>query len=118
VRLLKWAFVILAGFLVIIVIAQNIANLETPVVFRMNLWLIEPYQSPNIPVGFLAFITFALGVLFMLLCGIKERFGFKKQIRQLQSELRAKEKELSTLRTMPVRNEVYDLEPISDAERK
>ncbi len=115
-RHIKWLAAILFGALVIIVISQNIPNLKTPVVFSINLWPFEMYQTPNIPLGFIAVITFLIGVLSMAVCGIVERFRLKKQIKTLLVEARERENELNSLRNFPVTTEFIDTEQTSDME--
>jgi uncharacterized integral membrane protein len=116
VKHIKWLAAILFGALVIIVISQNIPNLKASVFFSINLWPFERYQTPNIPLGFIAVITFLIGVLSMAVCGITERFRLKKQIKTLLGEAREREKELNSLRNSPVTTEFIDTEQTYDTE--
>ena len=114
-KYVKWRFAILFIALMIIVTAENIPNLKTPVIFSVDLYLYQ-YQTPNIPLGFIAVITFLIGVLSMAVCGITERFRLKKQIKTLLGENREMEKELNSLRKLPVTTEFTDTEQSFDAE--
>jgi len=115
-RHVKWLAAILFVVLIIIVISQNIPNLKTPVVFIINLWPFETYQTPNIPLGFVAVVAFLIGVISMAVCGIVERFRLKKQIKTLLGEAREREKEINSLRNLPVTPEVVNTEQSSDTE--
>ena len=110
---IKAIFVILFLLLIVIVAAQNIPNLEKPVVFKLNLWFFE-YQTPNIPLGFVAVVAFMIGVLSMGFLGIVERFQMKKQIKALHGEVRELDKELNSLRTTAVTPEVVNFEQTSE----
>jgi ATP adenylyltransferase len=54
------------------------------------------------PVFLIAVITFLVGVLVTWLYGISERLNFKRQIRVLKRDVAEKEKELNSLRNLPV----------------
>jgi hypothetical protein len=114
-RYIKWMFAILFIALMIIVTAENIPNLKTPVVFSVDLYLYK-YQTPNIPLGFIAVITFLIGVVSMAVCGIAERFRLKKQIKTLLGETREMEKELNSLRNLAVTTEFNEIEQTSNIE--
>ncbi len=110
---IKAILIILFMLLVIIVIAENIQNLKIPVLFSVDLWLFQ-YQTPNIPLGFVAVVTFLIGVLSMGLLGIVERFRLKKQVKILQTEITKRDKELHSLKTMAVTTEIVDPEQTSE----
>lgn len=110
---IKAIFLILIMLLVIIVIAENIPNLKIPVIFSVDLWLIQ-YQTPNIPLGVVAVVTFLIGVLSIGLLGIVERFQLKKQVKILQTEIKEREKELNSLKTMAVTTEIVNPEQTSE----
>ncbi len=114
-RFFTCLLVILFMALIIIVVAENIPNLKTRVVFSVDLYFYE-YQTPNIPLGFVAVVTFLIGVLSMAVCGIVERFRLKKQIKTLLGEAREREKEINSLRNLPVTTEVINTEQSSDTE--
>ncbi len=111
---IKWLLTIVIGALLIIVIAQNIPTLKTPVVFVVNLWPLENYQTAQIPLGFVAAVTFLVGVLLMAVCGIVERFRLKKQIKRLRTEIQEKEKELVSYKNRAVNADVYELDSTAD----
>jgi len=110
---IKATLLILFMLLVIIVTAENIPNLKIPVIFSIDLWLFQ-YQTPNIPLGVVAVITFLIGVLSMGLLGIVERFRLKKQIKILQAAINEREKERGSLKTLDMTTEVVNPEQTSE----
>ena len=99
---IKALIVILLVLLVVILGIENIPSLMTPVEFKIDLWKIYKNQSPNIPLGLVLVVAFLIGVLSMAVCGIAERFRLKKQIKTLLAEAKEREKELASLRNLPV----------------
>ncbi len=110
---IKAIFVILFLLLIIIVVAQNIPNLKKSVVFKLNLWFYD-YQTPTIPLGFVAVVAFLLGVISMGFLGIVERFQMKKKIKVLHKEVTELDKELNSLRTTAVTPEVVNYKQTSE----
>ena len=110
---IKALFVILFLMLVVIVVAENIPNLEKAVVFKLNLWFVN-YQRPEIPLGFVAVITFLIGILSMGFFGIVERFSLKKRIKMLQSELKEREREITSLNSTALTTELINSEETSE----
>ena len=102
----KALLVILLVVLVVIVAVENIPILNTPVVFRIDLGFGVKKQTPEIPLASVAVITFLVGVISMGLYGITERFRLKRQIKMLLGEAKEREKQLDSLRNLPVKAEV------------
>ena len=57
------------------------------------------------PLYYVLPITFLFGVLITGLYGIRERFRLAKQIKTLIAESKAKDKELNSLRNLPITSE-------------
>lgn len=110
---IKALFIIIFLMLAVIVVAENIPNLAKPVVFEVNLWFFN-YQTPEIPIGFVAAITFLIGILSMGFFGIVERFSLKKRIKMLQSELKEREREITSLNSTALTTELIDSEETSE----
>ena len=100
-RHLRAIFVILFLLVVFIVAVQNYAVLTTPIKFRADLIFLE-YETSEMPVALVAVVTFAFGIIFMGGYGIFERFRLKRQIKELVRTAEQKDKELSSLRNLPV----------------
>ena len=94
-------FMIVFMLIVIIVAVQNYKPMSTAVQFRVD-FLFFQYQSVDMSLFLVVIIAFLLGVLLSALYGITERFRLKKQVRKLMKEGREKDKELNSLRNLPV----------------
>jgi len=110
---IKALFVIVFLMFVVIAVAENIPNLETPVVFKLNLWFFN-HQTPQIPLGFVAVITFLIGILSMGFFGIVERFHLKKRVKMLQMEIKEREKEIHSLKSTALTPELVNSEETSE----
>ncbi len=111
----KAIIVILILLLAFIVAVQNYANLKTPVIFSIDLLFVK-YSTPNIPLAFVAVITFLIGVIVMGLYGMMERYRLKRQIKTLLGEVRERDMELDSLRNLPVTAESISSEQTSDTD--
>ena len=100
-RHLRAIFVILFLLFVFIVAVQNYSVLTTPIKFRADLIFFE-YETSGMPVALVAVITFAVGVILMGGYGMFERFRLKRQIKELARAAEQKDRELSSLRNLPV----------------
>lgn len=93
--------VILFLLLVVVLAVQNYEALSTSIRFQANLYFAQ-WQSSGIPVFLIAVICFLIGVLSMWIYSLSERFQFKRQVRALARDVSEKEKELNSLRNLPV----------------
>lgn len=113
-RHIKGIIVILFLLLVVILAVQNYQALSTPIRFKVNLIFLKG-ESSGMPIFLIAVITFLIGVLATWLYGISERMNFKRQIKALRREVAGKEKELNSLRNLPVTTEeVNSNQPAAD----
>jgi uncharacterized integral membrane protein len=104
---LRWIFVLLVLLVVVIIVVQNYEALARNVSFKANFMIWEG-ETPGIPLSLVAIIAFLIGVIFSGSYGMAERFRLKKQIRTLLNEAKEKDKELSSLRNLPVTTEDID----------
>ncbi|PKN64035.1 MAG: hypothetical protein CVU57_16665 [Deltaproteobacteria bacterium HGW-Deltaproteobacteria-15] len=93
---------ILIGLFVIIVVVQNIDSLNSKVELRMDPVIVEEMKWSEVTVYQMVLIAFLAGVLGTGLHGIIERYRLKKKIKVLTRELQDKDKELSSLRNLPL----------------
>lgn len=100
----KVILVILLLLLVVILVVQNYKALTTPVTFRVNLFFFD-YETSQVPLSLIAIITFLVGVLASGLYGITERLRLKRQLRTLMKNVGEKDRELNSLRNLPVTTE-------------
>jgi uncharacterized integral membrane protein len=111
---LKIIVVILVVLLAFIVAVQNFNALTTPVEFRVALLFLDEYKT-SMPLSLVAIITFLIGVIFMGVYGMAERFSLKRQIKNLMKESKEKDRELNSLRNLPVTTEDMGADQTSDA---
>lgn len=93
---------ILIGLFVIIVVVQNLDSLNSKVELRVDPVIVEEMKWSEVTVYQMVLIAFLAGVLGTGLHGIIERYRLKKQIKVLTRELQDKDKELSSLRNLPL----------------
>jgi len=118
-NILKWMGLIFVGLFVLIVIIQNYEAFSQTATLRVNL-LFFRWQSPPLSLYLISCITFCIGVVLTGFYSIFELFKYKREIRRLKKELSEKEKELVSLRNLPVseeeskeQEEILTQEPIS-----
>ena len=92
---------ILVMLLVVILIAENLGELSKELTLKVDLlfWACETSQMPFYLV---IIIVFLLGIFIASFYGIIERFKLKKEIRIFSRERREKDKELNSLRNLPI----------------
>jgi hypothetical protein len=93
---------ILIGLFVAIIAVQNNEAMSRKVQLRVNPVIMEERKSGEISLYQLVLVSFVVGVLGTGLHGMVERFRLKRRIRSLTRELQDKDKELSSLRNLPL----------------
>lgn len=101
---IKYLFLVFVILLVFILLVQNDAAFSTKVVLRANLYF-SHYETPEINIYLISIISFILGVLVIWVYELIERHQLKKQIKRLKNELKEKDKELNSLRNLPIVSE-------------
>lgn len=99
---LKLIILILLLSIVVILAYQNSEAVTKTVQFRLNPLFFEESQSPEIAIGLVMLMSFFLGVIVTGFCGMMERFRLKKRIKMCTKELENKDKELNSLRILPI----------------
>ncbi|MBI5523902.1 MAG: LapA family protein [Desulfarculus sp.] len=87
--------------LAIIFMVQNIEALSHPLSIRLNLVFLK-LESSAYATYLLILLAFFVGLLAASLLGIVERFGLRKTIRDQQKQVEGLNKELSSLRNLPL----------------
>jgi uncharacterized membrane protein YciS (DUF1049 family) len=101
IKFLVYVFIV---FVVVTLIIQNHEAFNTRVVFRANL-LISQYESTGITVYLISAIAFTLGLIISWLYNLLDRFQLKREITRLRNEVKNKDKELNSLRNLPITSE-------------
>jgi len=98
---IRYILGILLALLIVILVVENHEAMSTQVVFKADFFLFKT-ESLTTNVYFVVIITFLFGVLLSGLYGIIERFRLKKQIKILERAARERDKELNSLRNLPI----------------
>ena len=101
---LRWMLVILVALLMVVIAVQNYTALSTNVQFRLDL-IFDEFKTSVMPLSLIVIIAFLIGVVSSGVYGIAERFRLKRQLKILARDIKGKDKELSSLRNLPVISE-------------
>ncbi len=96
--------------LAVVLIVENLAQLSQKLTLQVDLYF-WAWKTEPMAFYFVIIIVFLLGILIASLYGILERFKLKKEIRIISKEKREKDKELNSLRNLPiVESKIEDME--------
>ena len=101
---LKAIVISLVVALAIIFMVQNIEPLSHPLSIRLNLFFIQ-FETTPYATYMIILLAFFVGLLAASLLGLMERFRLRKAIRQQRKAVERLNKELSSLRNMPLTGE-------------
>jgi uncharacterized membrane protein len=93
---------ILVGLVIIVAVVQNNQAMSTPIVFRFNPVFWPEWKATGVSVYQVSIIAFLLGITVVGFVGLIERFRLKKRIKALSRELENKDRELNSLRNLPL----------------
>ncbi len=99
---LKFIVFVLLVSIIFVLAFQNSEAVSRTVQFRLNPVFVNEVHTPEIAVGLVMLITFFLGVILTGFCGIAERFRLKREMNRIAKELEDKDKELNSLRNLPI----------------
>ncbi|MBW1672204.1 MAG: LapA family protein [Deltaproteobacteria bacterium] len=96
--------------LAVVLIVENLTQLSQKLILKIDLYFWD-WSTEPMAFYFVIIIVFLLGILMASLYGIFERFKLKKEIRIISKEKREKDKELNSLRNLPiVESKIEDME--------
>ncbi len=101
VKFLIYALII---FVVVVLLVENHEAFNTKVIFKADL-LFGKYESSEISIYIISAIAFILGMIITWIYFLLERLQLRKQIKRLINESKEKDKELSSLRNLPIVSE-------------
>jgi len=87
--------------LAVVLIVENLTQLSQKLTLKVDLYFWD-WKTEPMAFYFVIIIVFLLGILIASLYGIFERFKLKKEIRIISKEKREKDKELNSLRNLPI----------------
>ena len=99
---IKVILLIIVCLAVIVLAVQNNQAMSQTVQFRINPVFFREIRSGDISVYVVTAIAFVLGMISTGAYGIFERFRLKKRIKSLTRKLDDQDKELSSLRNLPI----------------
>jgi putative membrane protein len=99
---LKVILFMLLGLLAVVIIVQNNDAMSKDVTFRLNTVFFGVKTTSPISIYIIVFFSFLLGVVLTGLYGILDRFRIRRKIRVLNKELQEKDRELNSLRNLPI----------------
>jgi len=106
-RYLKFIVTVIIIMLVIIIIVENHNAFATKLTFRLDLNMFTlNYRSAEISIYNITAIAFLSGVLITGVFGMMERFRLKRQLKDLYKIIRDKDKELNSLRNLPITSDL------------
>ena len=101
IKFLIYVFILLG---VLILLVQNHESFNTKVIFRANL-LIAKYESSEMSIYIISATAFTLGLIIAWVYNLFDRMQLKREISSLRKESKEKDKELNSLRNMPILSE-------------
>ena len=118
---LKFILAVFLMLMIVIIVVQNHEAMSTNIVFRANLFSLN-LQSSMVSLYYIVPTAFLFGVIITGLYGMIERFQLKKQIRILVSTTEEKDKELNSLRNLPITADdvptTQMMESVAEAEKE
>ena len=87
--------------LAVVLIVENLTQLSQKLTLQVDLYFWD-WKTEPMAFYFVIIIVFLLGILIASLYGIFERFKLKKEIRNLLKENKGRDKELNSLRNLPI----------------
>jgi uncharacterized integral membrane protein len=97
----RFIIAILLILFVLTIIIQNHPAMSTSVQFRLYLIFTEFISTP-LSLYIIVPLTFIFGVLITWFYGMIEHYRLRREIKALEKGLREKDKELSSLRNLPI----------------
>jgi len=108
VKVVLW---ILITGLIVLFIFQNQEFITEKQILKINLYIVDSYQTPELPNVLLLLCCFLVGCLLYYFLSLSQRFKSKKNIKKLIStvdahreKIFALERELESLKTAPIRS--------------
>ncbi len=103
-NMLKWMLMIFLCLFIIILAVENNPAFSTTVTFKIDL-IFARWETIPLSLYVVTTFAFCLGVIVTGIYSIIDRFALKRRVSQLKKELAAKEKELTSLRNLPITEE-------------
>jgi len=109
---LKAIVISLVVALAIVFMVQNIEPLSHPLSIRLNLFLFQ-FETTPYATYMVILLAFFMGLLAASVLGLMERFRLRRRIREQRKEIERLNRELSSLRNMPLTSEAMPSPEVS-----
>lgn len=103
-RYVKVIFLILLFFFSMLFFIQNTELITTTISLKLNI-LGKIFETNPIPIYLIALVAFVLGAILTLIYLIADKLKLNKQIRDYRQKITELEKELNSLRNLPLDND-------------
>jgi uncharacterized integral membrane protein len=101
---IKYLFMIFIFLFIFILLVQNDEAFSTKIILKAD-FKFTKFESPELNIYLLSIISFVLGVIIIWIYDLLERIQLRKQIKRLKKESMEKDKELNSLRNLPIISE-------------
>jgi putative membrane protein len=108
-RYLKVIILVLIFFFSMLFFVQNTELLSTSLTLKLDL-LGKHYESQEIPTYLLILVAFVLGAFISLFYFLAEKIKLSQQVRSYKAKIADLEKEVNSLRNMPLEEESFSTE--------
>lgn len=100
-RYLKFILSVIIALFLVVIIVENHEPLSRTVFFRFDMFSLH-YRTVDMSLYYIIAIPFLFGVIITGVYGMVERYRLNKQIKELFKIIRNKDKELNSLRNLPI----------------
>lgn len=100
-RYLKFILAVIIALFLIVIIIENHGPLSKTVYFNFDMFSLH-YRTVDISIYYIVAIPFLFGMIITAIYGMVQTFRLKKQIKELSKIIKEKNKELNSLRNLPI----------------
>ena len=100
----KYLFMIFIFLFIFILLVENNEAFSTKIILKAD-FKIGKFETPELNIYLISIISFVLGVIIIWVYDLLERIQLRKQIKRLKKESMEKDKELNSLRNLPIVSE-------------
>ena len=100
----KYLFMIFIFLFIFILLVENNEAFSTKIILKAD-FKIAKFETPELNIYLISIISFVLGVIIIWIYDLLERIQLRKQIKRLKKESMEKDKELNSLRNLPIVSE-------------
>jgi uncharacterized membrane protein YciS (DUF1049 family) len=107
---LKYILWVVVTLIVVVLMVQNHETMSTAVGFKIKIFS-SIYQSPLMQLYYVVIVVFLFGFIVGSIFGMRQRFQLTRELKALRSTSQDMDKELNSLRNLPITNDVSGGQP-------